>query len=423
MVHMRAFTDVELGNVTFLTQKCIDYTFVRVTESGYKRNMLEATGTMRYYFEKSGIHDYANQLKGEEHKVSLPSLIWNDSSATLTMTSLFRSETESGDPCIWPDGMEKYCKPDDILALIYYSKRLHIINLTRIDVEKICKSAIHTPLKHFVDSAHRHVRAASEEIADSLQLTAGWHPYDKINELTPVQEIARILPGIKVNSSNYPTYKGIELRDKLDGRTTFDTFSEYLFTQAPDWESSHLHSAKEIVNVYGFCRDRKKRHQNTMSCLSLNSQNLGLTLYPDKDILAIEEKKPKVGRNNKVTYTKVADVAFWQLSELRNCLLREFHEAFCFYIWSAEVRGCRCWTSTSALHSKNPIVSQFDYLLETGYITVEMRQPRPSCDSYKFKFKLKKEAKGILFPKWSQIEICMSYPLIEEYSPFFEDGL
>lgn len=421
---MRAYTEIEEVNVTFLTQQCIDYALVRVTVDGCKKSMLEVAGSVRYYFEKSGIHDYANQLKGQEHKVTLSSFIWDGSFAYLTKTSLFRCETASGDSCIWTDGMEKYCKPNDILALIYYSKRLHIINLTRIDVQSICTSEIHTPLKHFINSAHRHVRAASEEIADFMQLTVGWHPYDKKSKLTPVQEIARILPGIKVNSSNFPTYKGIELRNKLDGRTTFDPFSRYLFTQAPDWKSSQLHSAKEIVNVYGFCRDRKKRHlDNTMSCLTLNSQNLGLTLYPDKDILAIEEKKPKVGPNNTVTYTKVADVAFWQLSVLRNCLLSEFHEAFCFYIWRGDVRGCRCWTSASITHSKNPIVSQLDYLLETGYITVEMVQPRSDRNSYKFKFYLKKEAMDILFPMWSKIEICMSYPLTEEYSLFFEDGL
>lgn len=37
MIHMRNFNEFEVRNITFLTQKNIEYTLVQITETGFKK--------------------------------------------------------------------------------------------------------------------------------------------------------------------------------------------------------------------------------------------------------------------------------------------------------------------------------------------------------------------------------------------------
>lgn len=54
MIHMRNFNSFEMRNLTFLTQKSIEYTLVQITETGYKKSILDATDPMREYFKRKG---------------------------------------------------------------------------------------------------------------------------------------------------------------------------------------------------------------------------------------------------------------------------------------------------------------------------------------------------------------------------------
>ena len=59
MIHMRNFNEFEVRNITFLTQKNIEYTLVQITETGFKKSILDATEPMRQYFKDCGMHDYS----------------------------------------------------------------------------------------------------------------------------------------------------------------------------------------------------------------------------------------------------------------------------------------------------------------------------------------------------------------------------
>lgn len=402
MIHMRAFTGFEEKNLTFLTQKSIEYTLVQITATGYKKSILDATEPMRQYFLDRGMHDYSAQLQGQEHKVYQTSFILDDTSAFPTSTSLYRPETKKGDPRIWTNNLKKYCQPDDILVMIYFSAKLYIINLTHIDFVKVCQSAIITPLKDLIDSIHTDVMSVSDELTGMLrEIAKDWHPVETTGD-TAIGRTIETLLGIEMNSSKLPDYKGIELKSFREKRPSI---KKNLFTQVPDWKNSHLKSAKEIVKKYGYLRDGKLTYQNTLTCLSPNSQNLGLTLYLPQDILAIEEKKEKAGRNLEITYPKVADVALWQLPVLHQRLLSKHHETFWIEVESKMENGTEMFRPTIVEHTKNPIVSQFDNLLDTGYITVDLLLSRPSGNGDTIAFKLKKKAAPMLFPNSSMIQL------------------
>lgn len=125
--------------------------------------------------------------------------------------------------------------------------------------------------------------------------------------------------------------------------------------------------------------------------------------YPD-DLLEIEEDKI-IGENQ---YKKIADVAVWRLQTLHECLLTKHHETFWIEVDTRiGDQGQEQFMFNKIEHTRNPIVSQFDILLEQSMITVDLLLGRPKVDLETGKpkkggdavsFKIKKSAAGLLFP-------------------------
>lgn len=80
---MRIFNEFEVRNITFLTQKNIEYTLVQITETGFKKSILDATEPMRQYFKDCGMHDYSAQLQGQDYKVLQPTAILDEAQYSL----------------------------------------------------------------------------------------------------------------------------------------------------------------------------------------------------------------------------------------------------------------------------------------------------------------------------------------------------
>lgn len=406
MIHMRPFNKFEENNLKFLTQKNIEYTLVQITDTGYKKSILDATDPMRQYFKAVGMHDYSLQSQGQENKVIQPTTILDETSMYPTTTSLYRPETKKGDPRIWANSLKRYCVPNDILLMLYHTGKLYVVNLTRVDIEKVCSSVIITPLKDLIKDVNATVMSVAKELTDLLRdIARVWHPVEVLADTGVGRAIETIL-GIEMNSSKQPDYKGIELKSYREKRPGVRTA---LFTQVPDWNNSRLKSAKEIVARYGYMRPNKdgrlvKTYQNTVSCAAPNAQGLGMSLYPLEEILAIEEKVAKEGKGE-VNFFKAADVALWQLPVLHRRLLEKHHETFWIEVESRQEGGREFFRPTLVEHTKNPVVSQFDNLLNAGYITVDLLLSRPSGNGDTVSFKMSKRALPMLFPESEQINL------------------
>lgn len=405
MIHMRSFNKFEENNLKFLTQKNIEYTIVQITETGYKKSILDATEPMRQYFMTVGMHDYSRQSQGQENKVIQVTTILDATSMYPTSTSLYRPETKKGDPRIWTNNLKKYCNPNDILMMLYHKEKLYVVNLTQVNIEKTYNSVIITPLKDLIKEVNMEAMSVANELTDLLRdIAKEWHPAEVLAD-TGVGRAVETLLGIDMNCSKQPDYKGIELKSYREKRPGVRST---LFTQVPDWKNSYLKSAKEIVAKYGYMRPNKegqmvKTYQNTISCAAPNAQNLGMTLYPMEEILAIEEKKAKINKENVIKYLKAADVALWQLPALHQRLLEKHHETFWIEVESRVEGNKELFRPILVEHTKNPVVSQFDNLLDAGYITVDLLLSRPSGNGDTISFKMKKEARTMLFPNSEQI--------------------
>ena len=246
---------------------------------------------------------------------------------------------------------------------------------------------------------------ANELTALLRNIAKEWHPANVLADTGVGRAIESIL-GIEMNCSKLPDYKGIELKSYREKRPGVRAT---LFCQVPDWSKSRLKSAKEIVEKYGYLRENEegrlvKTYQNTISCSAINPQNLGMTLYPTEEALAIEEKKI-LKQDDIVKFSKVADIALWQLPILHQRLLEKHHETFWIEVESRIEGNQELFRPTLVEHTKNPILSQFDNLLDAGYITVDLLLSRPSGNGDTISFKMNKKARPLLFPESELIEL------------------
>ena len=402
MIHMRPFTPFEKRNMEYLVNKNVKFTQVQITATGLKKSILDATTPMRTYFKENNVHDYSLQNKGQDNKVIIKTYILTEHKEIETQTSLYRPETKDGDPRLWIYRLKETTEADDIHAIIAPTPTsLFVINLTKVDIVKCCESSLVNPIQDLISVFYHSSNLISNELLTILRSYENQWIDTDLRADTAIGRQVEALLGIDMNASKLPDYKGIELKSFRSQRPSI---KKNLFCKVPDWELSHLKSGAEIVEKYGYMSGGIKSYRNTLYCKAPNSQNLRLNMnYPD-DLLEIEEDKI-LGENQ---FKKVADVAVWRLQTLHECLLTKHHETFWIEVDTRiGDHGQEQFMFNKIEHTRNPIVSQFDILLEQSMITVDLLLGRPKVDPETGKpkkggdavsFKIKKSAAGLLFP-------------------------
>lgn len=399
---MRPFTPFEKRNMEYLVNKNVKFTQVQITATGLKKSILDATTPMRTYFKENNVHDYALQNKGQDNKVIIKTYILTEYKEIETQTSLYRPETKDGDPRLWIYRLKETTAVDDIHAIIAPTPTsLFVINLTKVDIVKCCESSLVNPIQDLIGVFYHSSNLISNELLAILRSYENQWIDTDLRADTAIGRQVEALMGIDMNASKLPDYKGIELKSFRSQRPSI---KKNLFCKVPDWHLSHLKSGAEIVDKYGYMSGGIKSYRNTLYCKAPNSQNLRLNMnYPD-DLLEIEEDKILCENQ----FKKVADVAVWRLQTLHECLLTKHHETFWIEVDTRiGDQGQEQFMFNKIEHTRNPIVSQFDILLEQSMITVDLLLGRPKVDPETGKpkkggdavsFKIKKSAAGLLFP-------------------------
>lgn len=403
MIHMRPFTQFEKTNMEYLVNHNVKFTQVQITATGLKKSILDATTPMRTYFKENNVHDYELQKQGPENKVTKRTYILTEFKQIESTMSMYRPVTKEGDPRLWIYRLKETTEADDIHAIIALNEdELYVINLTRVNIPKMCETDIDNPIRDLVRSLSFSANCVSEELLYMLSEYQGMWINTDLNADTAIGRQVEALLGIQMNASSEPDYKGIELKSFRSQRPSI---RKNLFCKVPDWDISHLKSGAEIVDKYGYFSDGVKLYRSTLRCSAPNRQNLRLNMnYPD-NLLEIEEDK----RVEEEVFKKVADVAVWRLQTLHECLLKKHHETFWIEVDSRfDENGREQFRFNKIEHTRNPIVSQFDILLEQSMITVDLLLGRPKVDIVTGKpkkggdavsFKIKKNAAGLLFPQ------------------------
>lgn len=384
---MRQLTNVEIERIKLLTEKSVEVTLIEPTGTGLEKSIMDATGSVRVYLKDKNIHDYELQNQGQESKIQVNSYLISSDGLIQSVASLYRPNTKKGDPRIWFKGLGTYANANDILGIISYNDDLYVVNVSQLDFESLINGIADNPLKELVNE----ISSLSREVADELLMLLrkislqGAVPA-MLQADTAIGRTLETLLGININSSKQPDYKGIELksfRDKKGNRKN-------LFAQVPDWGLSKFKSSAEILNEFGYNRGDDFKLYCTVSAIVRNSQGLKLKL--DADVRHLIENSDKA---------TVGDFVVWGLETLHKRLLEKHSETFWVATDTLIIDNKEHFIYKSVEHTKKPIVSQFDILLEQGIITLDHLIRRTPVGKVVEKgpiFKIKPNALNMLFP-------------------------
>lgn len=386
MVNMRPFTAFEQKNLKFLVNHNVKFTQVEITQTGLRKGILDSTAPMRAYFIEEGVHNYEEQLQGQEHKMMRDAVILTETNQILTQVSFYRPSTKKGDPRMWIYKLGSYTDGNDIHVLFYFERKLYSINITHIDITACYNSPLITPIKEVLMEINHRGNSVSEELLGRFRSVSGrWFESEVLADTGIGRSIESFL-GISMNSDKTPDYKGIELKSHREKRSSK---KNVLFTQTPDWDISVLKSGREIVAKYGYLTgDNKKTYQNTVQCVPPNSQGLFLNVNQLKALLELQAQN-----------SSVKDVAAWRLQKLHQRLTTKHHETFWIEVENAIYDNKEYFCYKQIEHTRNPNVGQFDVLLEQNLITVDLLLCRPSGNGDTYSFKIKKKGMPLLFPE------------------------
>lgn len=392
MVNMRPFNSFEEKNLKFLVNHNVKFTQVEITPTGLGKGILDSTAPMRAYFLEEGVHNYEEQLQGQEHKAMKTASILTETNQFITKASFYRPNTKKGDPRMWIYGFGSYTEGNDIHVLFYFNDVLYSINITRIDIQKCYESCLINPIKEIICAIYEETNSTSEELLTKFRSVRGQWFESEVTADTGIGRTIESFLGISMNSDKTPDYKGIELKSHRDKRSSK---KNVLFTQTPDWDISSLKSGREIVAKYGYPDDGGKlTYQNTVQCNIPNSQNLVLNVNDVKQLLELQARA-----------TRNEDVAVWRLMKLHNRLLVKHHETFWIEVENTFNDGKEYFRYKQIEHTRNPNVGQFDVLLDQNFITVDLLLSRPSGHGDTYSFKIKKKGMPLLFPESVVYEI------------------
>lgn len=384
---MRHLTKTEIDRIKLLTEKSVELCLIEPTSTGLEKSIMDATGTVREYLKEQKIHEFETQLQGPESKIQIPAFLLTSNECVNSVASLYRPNTKKGDPRIWFKGLGSYSNPNDIIGIIAFDSKLYVLNITQLDLSSLIESSYSNPIKELLNE----INSISNEVANELLLLlnkiASNGPVPALLQAdTAIGRTLETLLGIDINSSKKPDYKGIELKSYRDKRGN----RKNLFAQVPDWEASKFKSSAEILNAFGYPKGSDYKLYCTVSAIVRNSQGLKLKLESDVKQLIENSDNSSLG-----------DFAVWSLDTLHKRLLEKHNETFWIAADSIQKDGKEHFLFKKVEHTRKPIVSQFDILLDQGIITLDHLIKRTAEGKVVEKgplFKIKPNALNLLFP-------------------------
>jgi hypothetical protein len=385
---MRQFSNFEEKNIKILTNASVELAFLELTKTGLEKAILDATSSVRSFLEDKGIHNYKKQSQGEEGKIILPVVLINEYEAIETKASLYRPVTKKGDPRIWFSGINKVFFPEDIVAIFLYEDKMHIFDLSRMDISTVLKKKDNI-FSRIINNIKSDESAIAEELLEKMKEISKRGFIESLsNTDTGIGRTLEHLLGIEMNSSKDPDYKGIELksfREKTGVRKN-------LFAQVPDWSKSKFKSSREILENFSYIRNGIKKLYCSLSTKVPNSQGLMLRLENSEDCVYENSDNKDIG-----------DFAVWEMEVLKKRLQEKHRETFWIEAVSIKKDGKEYFKYEKIIHTKKPLSTQFVTLLEQGDITLDhLIKEKDGYVSEKGPiFKIKSGALNLLFPKSS----------------------
>jgi len=254
-----------------------------------------------------------------------------------------------------------------MLAVTEHDGQLVVINLTQVDVAHVLDVQQSGPLWDVLRDISADATSIADELLGKLRIIAAGGYVPSIMEERADTAIGRTLEaalGIAMNARREPDYKGIELKSYRRKPKSRENRKQ-LFAKVPNWEISKFNSMTDVLDAFGYFREGRDRLNCTVSAANVNSQGLTFKLDEKSGIL-----------NEVSTTTDHGAFASWYLSELRADLEKKHAETFWVGAKVHPIDGREHFEFTDVIHTRKPIGSQFDILVEQGEITMDHMMKR-----------------------------------------------
>ncbi len=390
---LRKLTETEKQRLKRLTAASIDVTLIQPTRTGLEKSIMDATASVRNYLLDNQVHDYHTQgLGASVHGVKVDSVLMRTDRAENSIASLYRPKTKKGDPRIWFTKLPEYANPDDILAITAHEGKLYTINLTQVDIDYVLDEKRSGALWELLQEISNEATAVADELLARLRFIASCGLVPSVMNTRADTAVGRTLEtalGIAINSTKEPDYKGIELKS-YRRRSGSRENRKTLFAQVPNWEISKFKSSRKILETFGYERGDDFKLYCTVSTKVENSQGLSFMLDDKRGIL------------NEVSNQKEHGAfASWYIQDLRQRLTEKHNETFWVGADVEVIDEHDHFLFRDVIHTRKPIASQFDILLEQGEITMDHLIKRNDKGHVSEKgplFKINASSLELLFP-------------------------
>ena len=400
---LRSLTEFEKCNLAKLTSLSIDATLIQPTKTGLGKAILDATAPVRNFLRRTGLHDYAVQGTGaRENGSELTAQFVSEKKIISTRTSLYRPKAKGngGDPRIWFSGLPDFANPDDLIALVADDGGLICINITQEDLSGVTAKQISGPLLECLNKLSGVASQSSNELLGRLRTLAAAGPLPSVMQDQADTAIGRTLEtalGIQINSRREPDYNGIELKAFRRASAKSRENRKTLFAKVANWSESKFKSSREILEAFGYQRGEDFKLYCTVSAITKNSQGLSFDL---------DDRSGRL--NERSELKKTGNFATWLLEDLHMALAEKHNETFWVSATPHDIGGQEHFELKSVLHTRKPILSQFDILLSQGDITMDHLIKRNAKGRVSEKgplFKINNQALPLLIPPSASYEL------------------
>lgn len=391
---MLSISDTSIADISSLILNAgYDVSFLVPTETGLDKSILDAHESLRSFFKRLKLHDYALQKQGDKKLVEAEFITSYE--VFPVKVSLYRPKTKKGDPRIWIYGLKKYADAGNLLALIIIDQKLYIFNCSN-------KADFSVALNNALPKIHQTLSPIANELLHKLIIISqrGFIP-TIVNGDTGVGMTLEAALGISANSSKKPDYKGIELKASRVDKRNRQRNRNQLFSRVPNWKLSPVPSAIELINLRGYIDNKGNQAlRQTVSGERVNAQGLYLDIDYANDYLRQMFK-------NAEDFSKDHDTT-WVIKDLKNALLKKHKETFWVKAKHNNNRSAELFHYIEVEHTANPYIDKIETLIETGLITMDytmhIKQTGKVRD-HGYLFKLHQNSKASLFPQSTRYDL------------------
>jgi hypothetical protein len=333
-------------------------------------------------FRERGVHDYNAQGQGPENKVLLDAVIVANDGLRDVKLSCYRPMTKEGDPRFWPYLFSQFASADDVFAVFVHAGRVHFLNLTQSSLGADMRSRRETCAARFFAGIGNAAHAVADELLRLLREIANRGPLEAVcGGDTAIGRSIEAALGIDMNSRQAPDYRGIELKSYRSTKPENGLIT--LFSKTPDWSRSVLKRSSDYLPRFGYSIDGRLQLYCSVHSTKANSQGLRLDLNTSaNDLEEFHKSNPS------------EVLAVWSMDTLHTCFREKHAETFWISADTLKMPGGReCFTLRSVLHTRRPIIPQFDSFILDGQICLDhtIKQKGAAAKDHGYLFRVRHE--------------------------------